>query len=348
MYVAVISGMISAHAMAQDISITGTISLPIKPIAAQTKHQSELKLMRIHLSDKAKSVLAKRAKDALAGEKSFSAQSMARYGKFPDAIQLGMNNVPVLNQGAHGSCVTFAVTAAIDAELNKGNYISQLCSLQLGNNLAGNGYNPSGWDGAWARSVLNQLSTFGLVNKSSEAEHGCGGLYQYPLESGDPETTVSPEDYHQLSEPSVSWSTILDAEEAYLDRVDTHKTLAAVKESLMQGNRVAFGVLLLDFDLGFVGAVGKKGNNYDSWVLTPEIARDAYLHPEFGGHEMVITGYDDNAVAIDDEGRKHQGLLTLRNSWGETGDHGDFYMSYDYFRLFVDEVHRIRGFANLE
>lgn len=344
MYVAVISGMISAHAMAQDISITGTISLPLKPLAAQTKHQSELKLMRVHLSDKAMSVLAKRAKEALAGEK----QLLVHYGKFPDAVQLGMNNVPVLNQGAHGSCVTFAVTAAIDAELNKGNYISQLCSLQLGNYLAGNGYNTSGWDGAWARNVLNQLSTFGLVNKNSEAEYGCGGLYQYPLESGDPQTTVSPEDYHLLSEPSVSWSTILDAEEAYLDRVDTHKTLAAVKESLMQGNRVAFGVLLLDFDLGFVGAVGKKGNNYDSWVLTPEIARDAYLHPDFGGHEMVITGYDDNAIAVDDEGRKHQGLLTLRNSWGETGDHGDFYMSYDYFQLFVDEAHRIRGFANLE
>ncbi len=35
----------------------------------------------------------------------------------------------------------------------------------------------------------------------------------------------------------------------------------------------------------------------------------------------------------------NQGLLTLRNSWGEeVGDHGNYYMSYDYFlKLAVEE-----------
>ena len=112
---------------------------------------------------------------------------------------------------------------------------------------------------------------------------------------------------------------------------------------MVQGDRVTFGTLLLDFDLGTMGAVGKKGEHYDSWILTPEIARDIFLNPDFGGHEMVITGYDDQAVAIDDEGRTHQGLLTLRNSWGNNiGDKGDFYMSYDYFKLLVIEAQRIR------
>jgi len=53
------------------------------------------------------------------------------------------------------------------------------------------------------------------------------------------------------------------------------------------------------------------------------IQRDAYLKSEFSGHEMLITGYDDNAVAKDENGYEHRGLLTLRNSWGEdVGDHG--------------------------
>ena len=50
---------------------------------------------------------------------------------------IGMNNVPVLDQGRHGSCATFAATGALDAALTKPSgelgYISQLCNLDLGN-----------------------------------------------------------------------------------------------------------------------------------------------------------------------------------------------------------------------
>jgi C1A family cysteine protease len=60
---------------------------------------------------------------------------------------------------------------------------------------------------------------------------------------------------------------------------------------------------------------------------------------------MIITGYDNNATAIDTQGRVHKGLLTLRNSWGnKVGDQGDFYMSYDYFKALALEVQRIRSF----
>lgn len=51
---------------------------------------------------------------------------------------------------------------------------------------------------------------------------------------------------------------------------------------------------------------------------------------------MIITGYDDHATARDSAGHAHQGLFTLRNSWGwSVGDWGDFYMSYDYFNTLV-------------
>jgi C1A family cysteine protease len=46
------------------------------------------------------------------------------------------------------------------------------------------------------------------------------------------------------------------------------------------------------------------------------------------GHEMIIIGYNDNAK-----------VLKLRNSWGpDRGDNGDFYMSYDYYQLMVNDA----------
>ena len=51
----------------------------------------------------------------------------------------------------------------------------------------------------------------------------------------------------------------------------------------------------------------------DTWALTKGLETPPY---EVGGHEMVITGYDDNAFALDDQGQKHRGLLTLRKLMG--------------------------------
>lgn len=349
--VTLISSLLSAGAVAQDVRINGSMDIPLKAPSAKGLHKatavppSTIKLLKVTLSERAKRTMTQRAHQAEARNGAFAANSMAAYGRFPARVQLGMNNVPVLDQGVHGTCVTFAITAAMDAVVGQGDYISQTCSLQLGNYLAEQGYFPSGWDGSFGFMVINQFSSYGLINKSVEAERGCGGLHQYPGHSEEaPQSYISVEDYHPLSELSPMWSTVLDPVNAFMDRVDTNKTLASVKQALAEGDRLSFGVLLLDFDLGLAGAVGKKGAEYDTWVLTPEIARDAWLNPEFGGHEMVITGYDDTATATDDDGRVHKGLLTLRNSWSDRyGDQGNFYMSYDYFKMFVDEVYRLRN-----
>ena len=59
---------------------------------------------------------------------------------------------------------------------------------------------------------------------------------------------------------------------------------------------------------------------------------------------MVLTGYDDKATAKDNNGKVYRGLFTLRNSWGpQIGDHGDFYMSYDYIKYLIIEAQRIRS-----
>lgn len=350
---ALISLFLSANLSAQDIQIVGTIDQTLKNPSstnfAQTKEakvNEKIKLLKIQLSENAKKNLAERAKNALSHKGQFALNTLG--SKFPAKVELSMNNVPVLNQGMHGTCATFANTAAIDAVLKKGDYVSQLCLLQLGNYLEKNAFVMSGWDGAWGRTVLSQLEVHGIISKEQQQNHGCGELTEYPLNDTDDTHTPMPlEEYHQLSETiseQVPWSPLLDVYEAILNRVDTNKTLNEVKGALNAGDRLTMGVLLLDLDMGLVGAVGKNKVNYDTWVLTPEIARDVFLNPNYAAHEMVITGYDDNAVAIDEDGREYRGLLTLRNSWGDkVGDHGDFYMTYDFFKLLVLEVQRIRN-----
>ncbi|MGQ3889475.1 C1 family peptidase [Legionella sp. CNM-1927-20] len=344
---AILSSLVSSQLFAQGIELAGTLTHTI--IKSNTPNQlikseqpKEIRLLKIKLSTKEKELIHLKARNLLA-----SVNPIATY-RGPEHIQLGMNTVPVLDQGRHGTCVTFAVTAAIDAALNKGDYISQLCQLQLGNYLAQNGYGFSGWDGSLARTVLNQMETFGIVNKEQEADIGCGGLNKYPHEGEDPVTAMPLEEFHRISEPlnldEIQSSPILDPYQAFNDRIDTNKTLAEVKKALLSGDRVTFAVFLVDYDLGVVGAVGSKNAPHDTWVLTPIIARDAWLNTDFAaGHEMVITGFDDNAVARDDEGNEYRGLLTLRNSWGKSlGDQGNFYMSYDYFKLLAFEAQRIR------
>lgn len=334
---------------AQEIKIIGTVDTHLKaPLSLHNSQPMEqhIKLLNVELTEPAIHSLKQRA--TIVNSKSFALKPS---NSLPTKIELGMNNVPVLNQGMFGTCVTFANTAAIDAALNKGDYISQLCQLQLGLHFEQNGYTPSGWDGTWGRASLNQMEHFGIISKEQQKSQGCGGLTEYPYSEMPGEDTAMPlTQFHQLSENLVSdynvtWSPILDFVTSTTDRVDTNKTINDIKVALNEKNRVTFGVLLLDFDLGFVGAVGTHHATFDTWVLTPEIARDIYLKPFFGGHEMIITGYDDDAVATDDQGREHKGLFTLRNSWGDKfGDKGDFYMSYDYFMVLAVEAQRIRSY----
>lgn len=351
--------IMSGNLAAQDIGVAGTISHRLKiPAAVAEKNHTlgageatkEIKLLKITLPGKSRHMIDQREKNALESENvsiNFAAAP-------PHKVQLGMANVPVLDQGNHGSCVTFAITAAADAALKSGDYISQLCVLQLGNYLSAQGYGASGWNGTLATAILTQMDAFGIVSKEKEASVGCGGLTEYPISGEDPKSSIHLEEYHQISEPwnghfwgpyympGIEWSSILDTHQALMDQTDTKKTLADIKATLAAGDRVAFGVLLPAVELGIAGAVGRHKVEDDTWVLTPKI-KAVSLEDVDAGHEMVITGYDDNAVATDEEGNEYRGLLTLRNSWGSNvGYHGNFYMSYDYFKMLVIEAKRVR------
>ena len=323
-----------------DVTVTGTINQHISSSFNEKKVHANnddhtIQLLQITLSDEGKHLIEKRAQNIL--EHTDQSPSLLSHATLPQMKQLGMNDVPVLDQGIHGTCITFAITGALDAIIGKGDYISQLCHLQLGSYLEKHGYSQSGWDGNYATSVINQIEQYGIVNMDNQQQTGCGSLNRYPTYSKrDPESFIDPEAYYKMSElifgKMVNWSNIYW-------RISSSWTLDEVKNAINSGDRSVFTIILPRVDLGTVGAVGNYKVKNDTWVVSSEIWSDWYWAGV--GHAMIITGYDDNAVAIDNHGTQHKGILFLRNSWGPNfGNSGEFYMSYDYFKLLTFDVKR--------
>jgi C1A family cysteine protease len=324
--------------------LAGTVDIHIQPHTSQgltANHSTPLtfKAMKLEFSKEAKKALAKRA------YKNVRPTSFKTKSSLPEQVDLTMNRVPVLNQGMHGSCVTFATVGALDALIGKGDYVSPLCNLALGTYLEKKGYVPSGWDGSWGSLVLSQIVDYGIVAKDSEK--GCGGLDAYPTndqyETGQP---MSVDDYYDKSEDlnnDFAWSPIISTEDVLHDEYDSSDAVKLAKTALNNGHRLTFGVLL-DVYVGEAGASGKYRSRYgfDTWLMTPEIEKDLKEGNVNAGHEMVIYGYDDNAVVEDEDGREHKGIFILRNSWSRfAGDNGDYYMTYEYFQKMTLEAQKI-------
>lgn len=346
--------VICTTTFASNFRIDGTIphKLHLPTQGTQATSLKTISLEHITLSKAAKTYLATH-KQPIAGQ-------LVNLSLAPSAA-LGMNEVPVLDQGQHGSCVTFAVTGAMDAVLGDNthtqksdDYYSELCSLELGQTLEnaspvdekGKHLYPSGWNGSLGVIVLQQIDTYGLVPISYQKTQGCAGVYSYDKDDGDDTgrpMTKKEFKAHSDKEPTfASYKIILASEDAYSDRSNMNDVLTKTKMALAAGHRVVFGTLI-DISVGSLvaGALGSYQSTYDTWILTPDIATHAEKNQIEDGHEMIITGYDDNAV-VEGPDAKHVGVLSLRNSWGKyAGDHGNYYMTYDYFLKLANEVEEI-------
>lgn len=231
-------------------------------------------------------------------------------------VDLGMNSVPVLDQGQYGTCVTFAATAAVDAIIGKGDYVSQQCSLELDKAL-GHNY----WNGANdATEIINPLKNYGVVPKtvdpkSSKPTAVCPTKY--------PSTTakITASSYQKLS----LFTDVSKVNDVY------HSTITRdqVKTALNNKHRVAIGTMLLDnadpisvegFDITVNGAHKTGG----LWACK-QGSSASFCGQSNAGHEVVIVGYDDA-----------QQLFKIRNSWDTVvGDSGTFYMTYAFFDAMV-------------
>ena len=154
----------------------------------------------------------------------------------PSSAYLGMNDVPVLDQGAHGTCATFANTGALDAILGHTDYISQLCNLDLGVYLSKQNKNyDSGWNGTTNETVVKQITTYGIVPMSYQTTSGCGAsgqeLTAYPLKQPKFMGTAMPEDlFTRHSEKimdNISYNTILSTDDAFQPSTNMDSKLQA-------------------------------------------------------------------------------------------------------------------------
>lgn len=334
----------SSLAFASQVSLKGEVELHLTPKTIHGEvHDLKFKLPTYVLSESAQSFL--RNQLAHYPEQAISSEPLSR--ELPRKVKLGMQLTPVLNQGYHGSCVTFAVTAAIDAALGAGDYVSQLCNLELGSYLAINDKSPaSGWNGSYAPWVLQQIAQYGVISQNYQKLHGCSGLKDYPLEEEMNEgSPMSDSEFLSHSIPIsnlMSWQALLTDETAFTPHAQMNQVIHRMKEELAKGNRLTVG-LLLDVYLGDAGALGSYQASSDTWMLTPEIALDAINGNLYAGHELIITGYNDDVEVADKNGHINRGLFTLRNSWSEfAGDHGDYYVTYDYIRMLALEVMTLR------
>lgn len=334
----------SSLAFASPLSIKGEVDIHLKANALSgASKQLSFKLPKIELSQEAKTFM----QEQLAQYPKNSFNSMSFASELPHRAKAGMLLTPVLDQGYHGSCVTFAVTAAINATLGAGDYISQLCNLELGSYLALHDKIPaSGWNGSWGYLVLEQISQYGIISQNFQKLNGCAGVRDYPLDDENDEgKPMSEAEFTSHSIPVsnlISWEALLKEEDSFSPNSDMNQIIFRIKEEIAKGNRLTVG-MLLDVGLGDAGAAGTYHAYHDTWMLTPQIINDAINGWIYAGHELVITAYDDDLEVTDDNGNVNRGVFTLRNSWSKfAGDQGDYYVTYDYLKFLALEVMAVR------
>jgi hypothetical protein len=226
------------------------------------------------------------------------------FDKSPGAVYL-VPSVAVLDQGNHGTCVTFATIAAMDAVLGLGDEIDEQCFLELSVAL-----NASAWDGLWKSSeVIDPLVKYGAVR------HGNCGSHHYP----DPSAKISLDAYKALVDPSI---LVAKVQYSYKEPMKIEE----VKAALSAHHYVSIGFGLLNdgsaisaqgFDVEVDGSKKKGG----LWACKQPSDAKNYCKKMQAGHEVLIVGYDDS-----------QRLLKIQNSWNiSSGNAGFYYMSYEFF-----------------
>lgn len=316
---------------AEEINVIGTtpisISLENSPLdlvfaREYFKQHKTIRLSTIEISPKSQQRIINKAENIVDEHLSFGTQGNPSYVSDTNFnVDLKMANVPVLDQGSLGTCVTFSITAALDALKQAGDFVSQQCLLELSstyyipNNIEYDLCNNlSGWDGYFAECQLARVQRHGVVAKAQ-----C--LNKYPVKN----KKLSTDEYKNLSFNG-QWSK--DFNWKFIESGNIEE----LKKALNNGNRVAMGFLINPSKIEYANGYPINNKTSGLWALpTSKTGLESFLkeldeqiaNNEASGHEVIVVGYNDA-----------QQVLKIRNSWGSTsGDNGEFYMTYDYYKL---------------
>lgn len=269
-------------------------------------------------------------------------------------------NLIPLNQLSFGTCVTFSEAAALSylySSYSSTTDISPLDILDAGYALYPNDMSSTGWDGLTdASTLLNRLPTIGYYENYTATNSEYVALsndYESSGDSGDltiAQLTSLPDFSSQLTaynnlvntnngsytytfnNLSGNWSTLFSAPAANNSQLITN--------ALDNGQ-----VVLIDFNVydanvasnssdcqnGNIHTVGTIAYQYDSnsnvlnQISAAATSNNTWAYPTgclAGGHQVWIIGYakaSDGSV-----------IFIVRNSWGNSGDQGQYYMTDTY------------------
>ncbi len=364
--IAIISACLQLTYAEPAFTPSGHYFIRIKPIKTPTKQSRmavkkasgnaveshQVSIPKVSLSEKAREALVNHIQSVLAKENNEDDNTSPKQTE--EKVFLGMNDLPVLNQGVWGSCATFATTEAIDAyyHFTGSKQISQLCNLELGLALnTGDEY--GGWDGASIQDILSQINIFGFLVKKYEQKYGCGGLTAYPLQEdligeGMTELTFSERAnhkfrvglWHQLITPALTSSDLSN------DLAHAKMTIKQIRAAIRRGHRVVIMLgLPITADPEHNGAIGSYHGDHNVWMLSDDILNAfSKKNSEEGNHALVITGFDDNCITVNENGADKEKChyVIVRNSWGkDVGDHGNYYVTDLYLGAFLRDAYEI-------
>lgn len=269
-----------------------------------------------------------------------------------------VSNLIPLNQLYFGSCVTFSEVAALSylrSSYSSTVDISPLDLLDAGYSLYPNDMSSTGWDGlADASTLLNRLPSIGYYENyaaTNTAYANLSNAYENSGDTGDLTITqlkklsgfntqlnsynslggINGSFTYSFNDIASKWSTLFNAQGV--------GNSSLVKDALNNGQ-----VVLLDFNVydasnganssaclsGNIQTVGTLDFTYNSNVGTFTLnttgtQNNTWAYPTgclAGGHQVWIVGY---ATANDGST-----LFVIRNSWGNSGDQGQYYMTDTY------------------
>jgi hypothetical protein len=265
----------------------------------------------------------------------------------PTSVDLSQYQTPVKHQFGRGTCTNFAAVAAIEAQYKRQygltldlseqwvTHLKHMMELWLdeqGNLLPPSRTEnaPGPWDGGSVTFNLQVFSTprlgIPLENEmpyDPRLEFGDTSMWNPPILGTSTQRAVGDLNLSQQLKAwnlpsSILYTTILPqnalqnakygANQVLYASESEEKSLDWFKTQLAGGHEVAFGVLLDSDD---------PNPNNDVWEIAAQPRPDTNT---WGGHAMLMVGYDDTKKAF-----------RVKNSWGSGwGDNGYVWMSYDF------------------
>lgn len=224
--------------------------------------------------------------------------SQALTSALPSEVDLRSECSPIADQGRLGSCTAFAIVKGLrEFYLEKeGQYQPLSPSFLWWEERSEEGATNQD-TGATVAMGMSVLAQDGVCPETDDP-------YYTDAQQQLPETELD-----QVISTPPSQQAVADAQQFTLGPAKPVRTLSEVQHELAAGYPVVMGIQVYSsFKQATVGGM----------VPMPDTSTEQLL----GGHAVMAVGYDQSRQ-----------VLIMRNSWGPTwGDHGYFYLPYDYMR----------------